>query len=145
MWELDHKVGWVPKNWCFRSVVQEKTLESPLDSKEIKPVNPKGNQPWIFIGRTDAEAPMLWAPDTKSWLIGTDPDVGKDWRQKEKSTVDDEMIRSHRRLNARLWPNSWSLCVKGREAWHGTVHGDAKGQTWLSTGTTAVRSFRLSF
>ena len=79
MWELDHKEGWAPKNWCFQTVVLEKTLGSPLDSKEIKPVNPKGNQPWIFIGRTDAEAkaPILWPPDAKSWLIGKDPDVGK--------------------------------------------------------------------
>ena len=79
MWELDHKEGWAPKNWCFQTVVLEKTLGSPLDSKEIKPVNPKGNQPWIFSGRTDAEAkaPILWPPDAKSWLIGKDPDVGK--------------------------------------------------------------------
>ena len=86
MWELDHKEGWVPKNWCFLSVVLKKTLESPLDSKEIKPVNPKGNQPWIFTGRTDAEpkAPILWPPDLKSWLTGKDPDAGKDWRWEEK-------------------------------------------------------------
>ena len=86
-WELDHKEGWVPKNWCFGIVVLEKTLESPLDIKEIKPVSVKGNQPWIFSGRTDAEAeaeaPILWPPDVKSWLIGKDPDAGKDWRQKE--------------------------------------------------------------
>ena len=81
-WQLDHKEGWVPKNWCFQTVVLEKTLESPLDCKEIKPVNPKGNQPWICIGRTDAEAeaPILWPPDVKSWLTGKDPDPGKDWR-----------------------------------------------------------------
>ena len=86
MWELDHKHGWVLKNWCFLTVVLEKTLESPLNYKEIKPVNPKGNQPWIFIGRTlaEAEALILWPPDEKNWLIGKDPDVGKDWRQKEK-------------------------------------------------------------
>ena len=86
MWELDHKEGWVPENWCFQIVVLEKTLESPLDSQEIKPVNPKGSQPWIFIGRTDAEAeaPVLQPPDTKSQLIEKDPDAGKDWRQKEK-------------------------------------------------------------
>ena len=77
MWELDHKEGWVPKNWCFQPVVLEKTLESPLDSK-VKPVNLKGNEPWIFIGRTDAEAPILWPPDAKSWLTGKDPDAGKD-------------------------------------------------------------------
>ena len=86
MWELNHKESWVPKNWCFWTVVLEKTLESPLDSMEIQPVHPKGNQSWIFIGRTDAEAEVsiLWPPDAKSWLIGKDPDVGKDWRQKRR-------------------------------------------------------------
>ena len=86
MWKLDHKEGWVSKNWCFWTVVLEKTLESPLDCKEIKPVNPKGNQPWIFIERTDAEAAnlILWPPDEKKWLIGKDPDSRKDWRQEEK-------------------------------------------------------------
>ena len=86
MWELDYKEGWVLKNWCFWTVVLEKTLESPLDSKEKKPVNLKGNQCWIFIGRTDAEdeAPVLWPPNKKSQLIGKDPDAGKDWGQKEK-------------------------------------------------------------
>ena len=90
-WELDHKEGWVPKSWCFRFVVLEKTLESPLDYKDIKPVHPKGNQHWIFIGRTDieAEAPILWLPDAKSRLIGKDLDAGKDWRQKEKGTRED--------------------------------------------------------
>ena len=99
MWELDHKDGWVPKNWCFLIVVLEKTLESPLDCKEIKPVNPKGNQPWIFIGRTDAEAPILWSPDSKNQLIGKDPDAGKDWRQKEKGAAEDEMVGWHHRLS----------------------------------------------
>ena len=79
MWELDHKEGWVPKNWCFQTVVLEKTLENSLDCKEIKPVNPKGNQPWIFIGRTVAEAPILWPPDAKGRLIGKDLDAEKDW------------------------------------------------------------------
>ena len=84
MWELDHKEGWEPKNWCFWILVLAKTLESPLDSKEIKQVNPKGNQPWIFIGRTDAEAPIFWPSDVKSWLTGKHPDAGKDWGQEEK-------------------------------------------------------------
>ena len=86
MWELDHKEGWEPKNWCFWIVVLEKTLESPLDFKESKSVHPKGNESWIFIGRTDAEAeiPKLWPLDVKSWLIGKDPDAGKDWRQKRR-------------------------------------------------------------
>ena len=93
MWEVDHKEGWAPKNWCFLIVVLEKTLESPLNCKVIKPVNPRGNQPWIFIGRTDAEASVLWLPDAKSQLIGNDPDAGKDWRQKEKRAAEDEMVR----------------------------------------------------
>ena len=99
MWELDHKEGWALKNWCFWTVVLEKTLESPLGSKEIKPINPKGNQPWIFIGRADAEAPVLWLPDVKSQLIGKDPDAGKDWRQEEKEVTKDEMVGSHHWLN----------------------------------------------
>ena len=101
MWELDHKEGGWPKNWCLWTVVLEKTLESLLDSKEIKPVNPKGNQLWIFTGRTDAEveAPILWAPDAKSQLIGEDPDAGKDWRQEEKGMTEDEMVGWHHWLN----------------------------------------------
>ena len=83
MWELDHKEGRMPKNWCFQIVVLKKTLESLLDCKEIKPVNPKGNEPWIFIWRTDAETPILWPPDETSQLFGKDPDARKDWRQKE--------------------------------------------------------------
>ena len=95
MWELDHKENWVPKNWCFWIVVLEKTPKSPLDSKEIKLVNPKGTQPWIFTVRTDAEAeaPILWPPDAKNWLIGKDYDAGKDWRQKEKRVAEDQMFR----------------------------------------------------
>ena len=88
---LEYKESWAPKNWCFWTVVLEKTLESTLDSKEIQPVYPKGNQFWIFIGRTDAEAetPILWPLDVKNWLIGKDPDAGKDWRQEEKGTTED--------------------------------------------------------
>ena len=101
MWELDHKEGRKPKNWCLCIVVLEKTLESPLDYKEIQPVHPKGNQSWIFIGRTDAEAetPILWPPDAKSRLIEKDPDAGKDWRQKEKGVTEDEMVGWHHQLN----------------------------------------------
>ena len=99
MWELDCKEDWVLKNWYFWIVVLEKTLKSPLDGKEIKPIDPKGNQLWIFIGRTDAEAPILWPPDAKSWLIGKDPDTGKDWRQKEKWATEDEMVRSPHQFN----------------------------------------------
>ena len=94
IWELDHKEGWAQKNWCFWTLVLEKTLECPLDCKEIKPVNPKGNPSLIFIGRTDAgtEAPILWPPDVKNWLTGKDPDAGKDWRQEEKQMTEDEMV-----------------------------------------------------
>jgi len=95
MWELDYKEAWVSKNWRFQTAVLEKTLKSHLDSKEIKPANPKGNQPWIFIGRTDAEAetPILWSPDAKSRLTGKDSDAGKDRGQEEKGMTDDEMVR----------------------------------------------------
>jgi len=98
MWELDYKEGWVLNNWGFWTAVLEKTLESPLDSKEIKPVNLKGNQPWIFVGRIDAEAPRLWSPDAKNWLIRKDPDVEEDWSQEEKGVTEDEMVGWHHRL-----------------------------------------------
>ena len=98
LWELDHKESWAPKNWHCQIVVLEKTLESPLGCKEIKPVNPKGNQPWVFIGKTDAKA-ILWLPDMKSWLIGKDPDAGKDWRQEEKRVTEDEIVGWHHPLN----------------------------------------------
>ena len=101
MWELDHKEDWVPKNRSFWTMVLEKTLESLLDSKEIRSVNPKGNQLWIFLGRNDAEAeaPIHWSPDTKSQLIGKDSDAGKDWRQEEKGTTEDELVGWHHQLN----------------------------------------------
>ena len=101
MWELDYKESWAPNNWCFWTVVLEKILESPLDCEEIQPVHPKGDQSWVFIGRTDAEAetPILWPPHVKSWLIGEDPDAGKDWGQEEKGMTEDEMAGWHHRLN----------------------------------------------
>ena len=101
MWELDCKESWVPKNWYFWTVVLKKTLESPLDCKEIQPVHPKGNQSQMFIGRNDAKAdtPILWLPDMKSWLIWKDPDAGKDWRQEEKGTIEDEMVGWYHQLN----------------------------------------------
>ena len=100
MWELEHKKGWMLKNWYFR-IVLERTLENPMDCKEIKPVNPKGNQPWISIKRIDAEAeaPILWPPDANRWLIGKDPDAGKDWGQKEKKMSEDEMAGQHHQCN----------------------------------------------
>ena len=94
IWGLDYKEGWVPNNWCFQIVLLQKTLETPLSSKEIKPVNPKGNQPWI-IEKTDAEAPILWQLNTKSQLIEKDPDAGKDWRQEEKGMTENEMVGWH--------------------------------------------------
>ena len=101
MWELDHKESWALKDWCFWTVMLEKTLESSLDCKEIQPVNPEGNQSWLFIGKTDAEAeiPILWLPNVKNWLTGKDPDAGKDWRQEWKGTTEDEMFGWHHQLN----------------------------------------------
>ena len=136
MWELDHKEGWALKNWCFWTVVLEKTLESPLECKQIKPVNPKENQPWMFIGRTDAEAeaPILWLPDVENWLIRKDPDAGKDWGQKEKGITEDEMIEWHHRLSA--CGLGWTLGVDdGQGGLACAVHGVAKSRTWLSDWT----------
>ena len=101
MWELDYKESWAPKNWCFWTVVLEKTLQCPLDCKEIQPVHLKGNQSWIFIGMTDGEAetPLLWPPNVKNWLFWKDPDAGKDWRQEEKGMAEGEMVGWHHRLN----------------------------------------------
>ena len=129
MWELDYKKSWVLKNWCFWTVVLEKTLESPLDCKEIQPLNPKGNQSWIFVRRIDAKAetPILWPPDAKNWLIGKDPDAGKDWWWEEKGTTEDEMVRWHHQLNG------MGL---------GAVHGVTKSQTWLSNWTELKNSNR---
>ena len=111
VWELDYKESWIPKNWCFWNVVLEKTLESPLDCKEIQLVYPKGNQSWILIGRTDVEAktPILWPPDARNQLIWKDPDAGKDWRQEEKGTTEDELVGWHHRLNGHGF--GWTLGV----------------------------------
>ena len=114
MWELDYKESWAPKNWCFWAVVLEKTLESPLDCKEIQPVHPKRDQSWVFIGRTDVEAetPILWPPYAKSWLIWKDPDAGKDWGQEEKGTTEDETVGWHRRLDGHGF--GWTPGVDGQ-------------------------------
>ena len=135
MWELDRKNGWVLKNWCFWTVMLEKTLESPLDSKELKPVDPKGNQLWIFIGRTDTEAetPILWPPDEKSQLIGKDSDAGKDWRQEEKGTTEDEWLDGVAdSMDMSL--SEVQETVKDREAWCAAVHGLTKRQTEQQLG-----------
>ena len=112
MWKLGYQESWAPKNWCFWTVMLEKTLESPLHCKEIQPVHPKGNQPWIFIGRIDAEAetPVLWTPDVKNWLSGKDPNSRKDWRWEEKGTIEDEMIGWHYWLDGHDFESIPGVC-----------------------------------
>ena len=134
-WELDYEESWAPKNWCFWTVGLEKTLESPLDNKEIQQVHPKGNQSWIFIGRTDteAEAPILWPPVVKCWLIWKDPDTEKDWRREKQGTTDDEMIGWHDLLNGHDLSKLWELVME--EASRAAVHRMAKSRTQLSDWT----------
>ena len=139
MWELNYKESWVPKNWCFQTVVLEKTLESPLACKKIKPVNPKGNQSWIFIGRTNAEVPIPWPSDIKNWLIWKDPDAGKDWRQ-EKGMIEGEMVGWHHRLNGHEFEQALG---GGDPTGQGTLTScsmwDCKDRIWLSDWTQLNR------
>ena len=143
MWDLDYKESWVLKNWCFWTMVLEKTLESPLDFKEIQPVHPKGNQSWIFIGRTDvaAETPILWPPDAKSWLIGKDPDAGNDWGQEEKGMTEDEMDGWMDGITHSMDVSLSKLEEIVKDLWKvgGIVHGVAKNQTRLSDWTITTK------
>ena len=139
MWNLDCEESWALKNWCFWTVVLEKTLESPLDYRKIQPVHSKGDQPWVFFGRTDAKAetPILWPPHGKSWLIGKDSDAGRDWRQEEKGTTEDEMDGWHHRLDG--YEFGWTLGVGDhRETWSAAIHGVAKSWTWLCDWTNQL-------
>ena len=136
MWELDCEESWAPKNWCFWTVVLQKTLESPLGCKEIQSVHPKGDKSWVFIGRTDVEPEtlILWPPDVKSWLIGKDPDAGKDWGQEEKGPTEDEMVDDITD-SMDMGLGKLQELVIDREAWDAAVHGVSKSQTWLSDWT----------
>ena len=139
MWDFDYKESWALKNWCFWSVVLDKTLSSPLDCREIQPVHPKGNQSWIFIGRTDAEAetPILWPPDAKNWLILKDPDAGKDWSREGKSTTEDDMVGWHHRLNGHKFEQALSCSSWGRK--------ESEMTEWLNWTELKCSKFLKSF
>ena len=143
MRELDYKQSWVPKNWCFWTVVLEKTPESPLDWKEIQPIHPKGNESWIFIERTDAEAetPILWLLDAKNWLIGKDPEAGKDWRQEKGMTEDERFDGITNSMDMSL--SKLREMVMDREDCRAAVHGVTKRWTWLSDWTELMEFITL--
>ena len=143
MWRLNYKESWALKNSCFWTVVLEKTLESPLDCKEIQPVHPKGDQSWVFIGRTDVEAEtlLLWPLNAKSWLICKDTDAGKHWRWKEKGTAEDDIVRWHHQLNRHEF--EWTPGVSDRQAWSAAVHGVTNSWTWLSNWPPCTVAFIL--
>ena len=147
MWEMDYKESWEPKNWCFWTVVLEKTLESPLDCKEIQPVYPKRNQSRLFIGRTDVEAetPILWPPNSRNWLIGKDPDAGKDRGQEEKGVTEDEMVGWHHSMDMSL--SELQETVKDREAWYGSAFDHKKLDTteWLNNNSYWKKTILLIF
>ena len=136
MWKLGHKESWVLKNWCLKNwtVLLEKTLDIPLDFKEIQPVNPKGNQPWIFTETTDTEAetPTLWPPDAKNWLIGKAPDAGKDWRREEKGTIEDEMVGWHHRLNGHVFEQAPGVGKTGKPGMLQSVGSLGVGHDWAT-------------
>ena len=159
MWELDYKESWALKNWCFWTVVLEKTFESPLDCKEIQPVHPKGDESWVFTGRTDAEAetPILWPPDMKNWLIGKDPDTGRGWGQEEKGTTEDEMAGWHHWLNGHEseWTpgdgdgqgglvccDSWGHKERPRHDWATELNW--LKLTWVNVYTVRLSSFHTT-
>ena len=147
MWELDQKEGWALKNGCFQIVVLVKTLESPLDCKEIQPVNPKGNQSWVFIGRIDAEAeaPILGPPDGKSWLIWKDPDAGKDWGQ-EKGVTKDMTVGWHHQLEwTGVWANSQRQWRTGKPGVLQSMGSQRAGQTWATEQQQIARILAFSY
>ena len=146
MLELDYKESWAPKNWCFWTVVLGKTPERPLDWKELKLVNPKGNQSWIFIGRTDAEGEtaILWPPHAKNWFIWKDLDAGNDWRREEKGMTEDEMVGWHHRLNEWVWVNSGSWWWTGRTGVLLSMGLQRVGHDWATELTNFLtKNFQL--
>ena len=143
MWELDHKERWALKNWCFWTAMLENTLENPLDNKEIKSVDPKGNQPWIPIGRSGVgDAPIIWPPDSKSWLTGKDPDLGKDWGQEEKGATEDERLGGITDSMDMRLSKLKEIVKDSMHEWHAAVHAVTKSWTQLSDWTTATLCLR---